>query len=45
MKDCRFSVVLVSHSASPTPRYVEAFERLTEIPFDRYLADPEVVLR
>jgi phosphoribosylaminoimidazole-succinocarboxamide synthase len=26
-------------------RYVEAFERLTEIPFDRYLEDPEVVLR
>ena len=26
-------------------RYVEAFERLTEIPFDRYLADPETVLR
>jgi phosphoribosylaminoimidazole-succinocarboxamide synthase len=25
-------------------RYVEAFERLTEIPFQRYLADPEVVL-
>jgi phosphoribosylaminoimidazole-succinocarboxamide synthase len=25
-------------------RYVEAFERLTEIDFDRYLADPEVVL-
>jgi phosphoribosylaminoimidazole-succinocarboxamide synthase len=25
-------------------RYIEAFERLTEIPFDRYLADPEVVL-
>jgi phosphoribosylaminoimidazole-succinocarboxamide synthase len=25
-------------------RYVEAFERLTEIPFDRYLDDPEVVL-
>jgi phosphoribosylaminoimidazole-succinocarboxamide synthase len=25
-------------------RYVEAFERLTEIPFERYLADPEVVL-
>jgi phosphoribosylaminoimidazole-succinocarboxamide synthase len=25
-------------------RYVEAFERLTGIPFDRYLADPEVVL-
>jgi phosphoribosylaminoimidazole-succinocarboxamide synthase len=24
-------------------RYVEAFERLTEIPFERYLADPEVV--
>jgi phosphoribosylaminoimidazole-succinocarboxamide synthase len=26
-------------------RYVEAFERLTDIPFDRYLVDPEVVLR
>jgi phosphoribosylaminoimidazole-succinocarboxamide synthase len=26
-------------------RYVEAFERLTEIPFDDYLVDPEVVLR
>jgi phosphoribosylaminoimidazole-succinocarboxamide synthase len=26
-------------------RYVDAFERLTEIPFDEYLADPEVVLR
>jgi phosphoribosylaminoimidazole-succinocarboxamide synthase len=26
-------------------RYVEAFERLTEIPFDRYLADPEAVFR
>jgi phosphoribosylaminoimidazole-succinocarboxamide synthase len=25
-------------------RYVEAFERLTGVPFDRYLADPEVVL-
>ena len=25
-------------------RYVEAFERLTEIPFDRYLDDPQVVL-
>jgi phosphoribosylaminoimidazole-succinocarboxamide synthase len=25
-------------------RYVEAFERLTEIPFARYLADPEAVL-
>jgi phosphoribosylaminoimidazole-succinocarboxamide synthase len=24
-------------------RYLEAFERLTEIPFERYLADPEVV--
>jgi phosphoribosylaminoimidazole-succinocarboxamide synthase len=26
-------------------RYVDAFERLTEIPFDDYLAEPEVVLR
>ena len=26
-------------------RYVEAFERLTEIPFDDYLANPEVVLK
>ena len=26
-------------------RYVEAFERLTGIPFDGYLAEPEVVLR
>jgi phosphoribosylaminoimidazole-succinocarboxamide synthase len=26
-------------------RYVDAFERLTEISFDDYLADPEVVLR
>jgi phosphoribosylaminoimidazole-succinocarboxamide synthase len=25
-------------------RYVEAFERLTEIPFERYVADPKVVL-
>jgi phosphoribosylaminoimidazole-succinocarboxamide synthase len=25
-------------------RYVEAFERLTETPFERYLADPEVVV-
>jgi phosphoribosylaminoimidazole-succinocarboxamide synthase len=25
-------------------RYVEAFERLTDLPFDRYLADPRVVL-
>jgi phosphoribosylaminoimidazole-succinocarboxamide synthase len=26
-------------------RYVEAFEQLTEIPFDDYVANPEVVLR
>jgi len=26
-------------------RYVDAFERLTGIPFDEYVADPEVVLR
>jgi phosphoribosylaminoimidazole-succinocarboxamide synthase len=26
-------------------RYIEAFERLTGIPFDDYLADPQVVLR
>ena len=26
-------------------RYVEAFERLTDVPFDRYVADPSVVLR
>ena len=26
-------------------RYVEAFERLTEQPFDRYLEEPEMVLR
>jgi phosphoribosylaminoimidazole-succinocarboxamide synthase len=26
-------------------RYVEAFERLTEIPFDRYLESPDAVLR
>ena len=26
-------------------RYVDAFERLTEISFDDYLSDPEVVLR
>ncbi len=31
--------------AGTRQRYVEAFERLTEIPFDRYLEDPEVVLR
>ena len=26
-------------------RYIEAFERLTELPFDRYLDDPDAVLR
>ena len=31
--------------AGTRARYVEAFERLTEISFDDYLADPEVVLR
>jgi phosphoribosylaminoimidazole-succinocarboxamide synthase len=31
--------------AGTRARYVEAFERLTEIGFDHYLADPEVVLR
>jgi phosphoribosylaminoimidazole-succinocarboxamide synthase len=31
--------------AGTRARYVEAFERLTELPFDAYLADPEVVLR
>jgi phosphoribosylaminoimidazole-succinocarboxamide synthase len=30
--------------AGTRARYVEAFERLTEIPFDDYLASPEVVL-
>jgi phosphoribosylaminoimidazole-succinocarboxamide synthase len=30
--------------AGTRSRYVDAFERLTEIPFDRYLADPQVVL-
>jgi phosphoribosylaminoimidazole-succinocarboxamide synthase len=30
--------------AGTRARYVEAFERLAEIPFDDYLADPEVVL-
>jgi phosphoribosylaminoimidazole-succinocarboxamide synthase len=30
--------------AGTRARYIEAFERLTEIPFDSYLADPEVVL-
>ena len=29
--------------AGTRARYVEAFERLTGIPFDDYLADPEVV--
>ena len=31
--------------AGTRARYVDAFERLTEIPFDRYLADPGIVLR
>jgi phosphoribosylaminoimidazole-succinocarboxamide synthase len=31
--------------AGTRARYVEAFEQLTEISFDDYLADPEVVLR
>jgi phosphoribosylaminoimidazole-succinocarboxamide synthase len=31
--------------AGTRARYVEAFERLTEIPFARYLEDPAVVLR
>jgi phosphoribosylaminoimidazole-succinocarboxamide synthase len=31
--------------AGTRARYVEAFERLTEVPFDRYVADPGVVLR
>jgi phosphoribosylaminoimidazole-succinocarboxamide synthase len=31
--------------AGTRARYVEAFERLTEIDFDAYLADPAVVLR
>jgi len=30
--------------AGTRARYVEAFERLTGIPFDRYVADPEIVL-
>jgi hypothetical protein len=30
--------------AGTRARYVDAFERLTEIPFERYLADPAVVL-
>jgi phosphoribosylaminoimidazole-succinocarboxamide synthase len=31
--------------AGTRARYVEAFERLTELDFDDYLAEPEVVLR
>jgi phosphoribosylaminoimidazole-succinocarboxamide synthase len=31
--------------AATRARYVEAFERLTEVSFDDYLADPEVVLK
>ncbi|MDP9491330.1 MAG: phosphoribosylaminoimidazolesuccinocarboxamide synthase [Actinomycetota bacterium] len=31
--------------AGTRSRYVEAFERLTELPFGSYLVDPEVVLR
>jgi phosphoribosylaminoimidazole-succinocarboxamide synthase len=31
--------------AGTRARYVEAFERLTELPFDRYLEAPEAVLR
>jgi phosphoribosylaminoimidazole-succinocarboxamide synthase len=31
--------------AGTRARYVEAFERLTELPFGRYLEEPEVVLR
>jgi phosphoribosylaminoimidazole-succinocarboxamide synthase len=31
--------------AGTRARYIEAFERLTDTPFDRYLADPDVVLR
>jgi phosphoribosylaminoimidazole-succinocarboxamide synthase len=31
--------------AGTRARYVEAFERLTAIPFDEYLTDPEVVTR
>jgi phosphoribosylaminoimidazole-succinocarboxamide synthase len=30
--------------AGTRARYVEAFERLTELPFDAYVANPEVVL-
>jgi phosphoribosylaminoimidazole-succinocarboxamide synthase len=31
--------------AGPRARYVEAFERLTEMPFTRYVEDPEMMLR
>jgi phosphoribosylaminoimidazole-succinocarboxamide synthase len=31
--------------AGTRARYIEAFERLTDIPFDDYLADPDLVLR
>jgi phosphoribosylaminoimidazole-succinocarboxamide synthase len=31
--------------AGTRARYVEAFERLTELDFDDYLADPDAVLR
>jgi hypothetical protein len=31
--------------AGTRARYIEAFERLSEIPFGRYIEDPEVVLR
>ena len=31
--------------AGTRARYVDAFERVTGIPFDDYLADPGVVLR
>ena len=31
--------------AGTRARYVEAFERLTNVPFDQYVADPEVVLK
>jgi len=30
--------------AGTRARYVDAFERLTEIPFSDYVADPKVVL-
>lgn len=30
--------------AGTRARYIEAFERLTEVPFERYLSDPKVVL-